>query len=54
MVLFTCEMLWSVRFIALVAKHITNQGSKSCAKARQKVWTRTKILSPNLRYFATI
>ena len=35
MVLFTYEMLWSVRFIALVAEHITNQGSKNCAKARR-------------------
>ena len=35
MVLFPYEMLWNVRFIALVAEHITNQGSKSCAKARR-------------------
>ena len=32
------------------------QGGKSCAKARKrrKVWTQTKILSPNMRYLVAI
>ena len=31
------------------------QGGKSCAwDPRRKVWTRTKILSPNIRYFVAI
>ena len=31
------------------------QDGRSCAKGlRRKVWTRTKILSPNIRYFVAI
>ena len=32
--------------------HAFQQGGRSCAGAR-KVWTQTKILNPNIRYFVT-
>ena len=40
---------------AMLCGFIKAQGGRSCAGAqggpRRKVWTRTKILSPNIRYF---
>ena len=39
----------------MILKLLQNQGGRSCASgAWRKVWTRTKILSPNIRYFVAI
>ena len=49
------QLVFPTQLVQIVGKYSSStQGGRSCAKGLCQVWTRTKILSPNIGFFVVI